>query len=88
MPAIAIFAILAIAVPWLGAVLVWLVQDSRPRLQHTLAVLFAIGGGVAACGMIPRTTAGNARGCGQAPGLLPLAAGRSRRLPTECNYSP
>jgi NADH-quinone oxidoreductase subunit L len=56
MPPVAILAILSIAVPWLGAVLVWLARDTRPRLQHTLAVTFALGGGVAACAMIPRAT--------------------------------
>jgi NADH-quinone oxidoreductase subunit L len=59
MPAVAILAILAIAIPWLGAVLVWAAQDARPRLQHTLAVVFALGGAAAACAMIPRATGAN-----------------------------
>jgi NADH-quinone oxidoreductase subunit L len=31
------FILTAIAAPWIGAILVWLVGDRRPRLQHTLA---------------------------------------------------
>jgi NADH-quinone oxidoreductase subunit L len=40
--------LLAIALPWLGALLVWLAGDARPKLQHALAVLFALGGAGAA----------------------------------------
>ncbi len=40
--------LLAIALPWLGALLVWLAGDARPRLQHALAVMFALGGAGAA----------------------------------------
>ena len=54
MPPVETLAILSIGLPWLGAVLVWLAQDSRPRLQHTLAVLFALAGGAAACAMVPQ----------------------------------
>jgi NADH-quinone oxidoreductase subunit L len=36
--------LLAIALPWVGALLVWLAGDGRPKLQHALAVLFALAG--------------------------------------------
>jgi NADH-quinone oxidoreductase subunit L len=36
--------LLAIALPWLGALMVWLAGDCRPKLQHGLAVLFALAG--------------------------------------------
>jgi NADH-quinone oxidoreductase subunit L len=45
--------LLAIGVPWLGALLVWLAGDDRPQLQHTFAVLFALGGAAAAVLLIP-----------------------------------
>jgi NADH-quinone oxidoreductase subunit L len=56
MPNIETLALLSIALPWIGAVVVWLVQDRKPRLQHTLAVLFALAGAVAAVAMIPQRT--------------------------------
>lgn len=45
-----------IAIPWLGAVLVWRAGDRRPRLQHTLAVISAVAGAFAALALIPLTT--------------------------------
>ena len=44
---------LVIGLPWLGALLVWWAGDGRPRLQHTLAVLFSVAAGVAALLLIP-----------------------------------
>ncbi len=44
--------LLAIGLPWLGALLVWLAGDARPKLQHALAVLFALGGAVASVQLI------------------------------------
>src|SRR5215208_718821 len=38
----AILVILVIALPWSGALAVWLARNERPKLQHTLAVLFSI----------------------------------------------
>ena len=38
----AILVPLVIGLPWIGAVAVWLVKNSRPKLQHTLAVLFSV----------------------------------------------
>ncbi|HTU01173.1 MAG TPA: NADH-quinone oxidoreductase subunit L, partial [Candidatus Sulfotelmatobacter sp.] len=48
--------LLAIGLPWLGAVVVWLVPDDKPRLSHTLAVGFSVAAGLAALGMLPGVT--------------------------------
>ncbi len=53
MPDISTLAILSIALPWAGAVLIWLVRDRQPQLQHALAVVFALAGAAAALAMIP-----------------------------------
>jgi NADH-quinone oxidoreductase subunit L len=42
-----ILVILVIALPWLGAVFVWLAGDERPDAQHRFAVLFSVLTGVA-----------------------------------------
>ena len=42
----AILSILLIALPWLGAILVWLTGDSRPKILHILAVTFSLGAGL------------------------------------------
>lgn len=47
-----------ILLPWFGAVIVWAVRDSRPQLQHRLAVLFSLLAGFCALWLIPLT--GNA----------------------------
>ncbi|MBI9051245.1 MAG: NADH-quinone oxidoreductase subunit L [Anaerolineaceae bacterium] len=39
---------LSIALPWLGAFFVWLPGDNRPKVQHTLAVVFSVATGVIA----------------------------------------
>src|SRR5512142_2968445 len=44
--------LLAIGLPWLGSLLVWLARDSREKLQHALAVLFALGGAAAAVALL------------------------------------
>lgn len=46
-----------IGLPWLGAVIVWLAGDGRPRLQHGLAAGFAVVAGLAALAMLPFTNA-------------------------------
>ncbi|HET7011579.1 MAG TPA: proton-conducting transporter membrane subunit [Anaerolineales bacterium] len=46
--------LLTIGLPWLGAILVWLVGDARPRLQHALAVVFSAAAAVACVFLIPR----------------------------------
>jgi NADH-quinone oxidoreductase subunit L len=50
--------ILTIALPWLGALLVWLVSDTRPRMQHGLAVAFSVLAGAAAVLLIPYSRQG------------------------------
>ncbi len=50
---IAILILLTIGLPWLGALLVWLTGDERPRTQHTVAVIFAVAAGIAALLMLP-----------------------------------
>src|SRR5690606_18798010 len=45
--------ILPILLPWLGAVVVWALQERAPRLQHALAVACALGGGAAAILLLP-----------------------------------
>jgi NADH-quinone oxidoreductase subunit L len=44
---------LIIGLPWLGALLVWWVGDTRPRLQHGLAAGFSAAAGLAAVGLLP-----------------------------------
>ena len=44
--------ILAIAVPWLGAICLWLLGDQRPNLQHGLAAIFAIVGAAISLGLL------------------------------------
>lgn len=56
----AILILLTIGLPWLGAVLVWLARDSRPRLQNILAVGFSVAAGLAALALIPSTSSGTA----------------------------
>jgi NADH-quinone oxidoreductase subunit L len=53
----AILISLTIAITWLGALLVWLAGDTRPRLQHTLAVLFSILSGVCAVILLTQASA-------------------------------
>lgn len=44
---------LIIGLPWLGAFLVLLVGDSKEKIQHSLAVIFALAAGVAAILLLP-----------------------------------
>ena len=50
-----IFLILAIGLPWLGAILVWLLGDAHPRWQHGLAVASSVLAGIAALLLLPYT---------------------------------
>jgi NADH-quinone oxidoreductase subunit L len=50
---ISTLAPLTIALPWLGALLVWLAGNGRPRLQHTIAVTGALLAAAAALLMLP-----------------------------------
>ena len=52
-------ALLAIGLPWLGAVVVRLIGDRKPAAQHASAVVFALAGAVAAVAMIPLKTDAN-----------------------------
>jgi NADH-quinone oxidoreductase subunit L len=45
---------LIIAVPWVGALLVWWVGDSRPGLQHTLAITFSVAAGIVSLFLLPQ----------------------------------
>ncbi|HSV85172.1 MAG TPA: NADH-quinone oxidoreductase subunit L [Levilinea sp.] len=45
--------LLVIGLPWMGALFVWWAGDQRPRLQHTLAALFALTAGAAALWLLP-----------------------------------
>ncbi len=49
----ALLILLTIGLPWLGALLVWLVGNKRPSLQHSLAIIFAVAAGVAALILLP-----------------------------------
>jgi NADH-quinone oxidoreductase subunit L len=59
MPTIETLALLSIALPWAGAVVVTFLQDRKPALQHGAAVLFAVAGAAAAVAMIPQRTEAN-----------------------------
>ena len=48
--------ILIIGLPWLGALLVLLVGDSKDKIQHALAVIFAVAAGVAAVLLLPNVS--------------------------------
>ena len=41
-----IFILLIIGFPWLGALIVWLIGDARPKIQHTFAVAFSLLSGI------------------------------------------
>ncbi len=44
--------ILTIGIPWLGAVIVWMVGDRHPRWEHGLAVAFSVLTGAASLGLL------------------------------------
>ncbi len=44
--------LLTIGLPWLGAVVVWLVGDTRPRAQHLLAAGFSAAAGIASAALL------------------------------------
>ncbi len=52
---VSILVLLVIGLPWLGAVLVWWAGDARPRLQHSLAVVFAVAAGLVCLALLPYT---------------------------------
>lgn len=48
-----ILIFLTIGLPWFGALAVWAAGDSRPKVQHTLAVGFSVAAGIASIFLIP-----------------------------------
>jgi len=48
-----ILALLVIGIPWLGATVLWLSGDRRPRLLHVLAVVFSVATGAIALALLP-----------------------------------
>ena len=48
-----ILVALSIGIPWLGALVVWLIGDQHERWQHWLAIVFSAAAGVAAILLIP-----------------------------------
>ncbi|MGB8211958.1 MAG: proton-conducting transporter membrane subunit [Anaerolineales bacterium] len=48
-----ILPLIVIALPWLGAAIIWLAGDKQTRLLHILAVVFSVATGLAALAMIP-----------------------------------
>jgi NADH-quinone oxidoreductase subunit L len=57
MPTTGWLLIATIAVPWLGALVVWRAGDRHPALQNTLAVSFSVLAGLAALALIPSASA-------------------------------
>ncbi|MFZ0546907.1 MAG: NADH-quinone oxidoreductase subunit L [Candidatus Promineifilaceae bacterium] len=51
-----LFVVSVIVCPWIGALLVWLAGDGRPRVQHTVAVISAAAAALSALALIPQTT--------------------------------
>jgi NADH-quinone oxidoreductase subunit L len=45
-------ALLVIAVPWTGALVVWVAGDRRPRLQHSVACAFAAAAGLLSLALV------------------------------------
>ena len=50
---VGVLSLLVIGLPWLGAAVIWLAGDRRPRLLHGLAVGFSVLTGLAALAMLP-----------------------------------
>jgi NADH-quinone oxidoreductase subunit L len=45
--------LLSIGLPWLGAIVAWLMRNEQERSQHTLAVAFSVAAGFASVALIP-----------------------------------
>ncbi|HWQ45967.1 MAG TPA: NADH-quinone oxidoreductase subunit L [Longilinea sp.] len=45
--------LLAIGLPWVGALLVWWIGDKHTKAQHTLAVVFALAAAAASVALLP-----------------------------------
>ncbi|NMB54632.1 MAG: NADH-quinone oxidoreductase subunit L [Leptolinea sp.] len=48
--------LLTIAIPWAGAVIIWLVGDEYQKMLHGIAVAFSVAAGIAALMLIPYAT--------------------------------
>ncbi|MEW5869404.1 MAG: NADH-quinone oxidoreductase subunit L [Chloroflexota bacterium] len=48
--------VFSIALPWVGALCVWLAGDRHPKAQHTLATVFSVAAGVVALCLLPFAT--------------------------------
>jgi NADH-quinone oxidoreductase subunit L len=48
---------LVILLPWSGALFVWLARNTRPKLQHTLAILFSVSAAIAALFLLANASA-------------------------------
>jgi NADH-quinone oxidoreductase subunit L len=53
-----VLTLMTIALPWVGALAVWLIGDARSRLQSALAVAFSAAAGLASLALIPYATGG------------------------------
>jgi len=51
-----VLSLVVIGLPWLGAAIIWLAGDRRPRLLHSLAVGFSVLTGMAALAMLPHAS--------------------------------
>ena len=47
-----ILVVCVMLVPWVGAVAVWSVRDSRPRAQHSMAIGFSLLAGLSAIALM------------------------------------
>ena len=50
--------LLSIGLPWLGALVAWLIRNEQERAQHAMAVGFSVAGGLAALALIPHAASG------------------------------
>ena len=48
--------LLTIAIPWAGAVVIWLIGDEYTKSLHWIAVAFSVAAGAAALALIPYAT--------------------------------
>jgi NADH-quinone oxidoreductase subunit L len=48
--------LLTIGIPWVGAVIIWLIGDEVPKALHWVAVAFAVASGITALMLIPYAT--------------------------------
>lgn len=56
----AILIALSIGIPWIGAVVVWVVGDRYEKAQHWLSILFSAAAGITAVMLLPRAASDTA----------------------------